>query len=67
MIPFLQKMEHYTHKRYCNVVADSGYESEENYLYLETHQQPHFFCFGSRIYTVSNEIKYKTNINIEEQ
>ena len=36
LIPFLQELERYTNKRYCNVVADSGYESEENYLYLET-------------------------------
>lgn len=42
LIPFLQEMERYTNKRYRNVVADAGYESEENYLYLETHQQRSF-------------------------
>ncbi|MDD6134766.1 MAG: transposase [Selenomonadaceae bacterium] len=31
LIPFLQEMERYTNKRYRNVVADAGYESEENY------------------------------------
>lgn len=42
LIPFLQEMERYTNKRYRNVVADAGYESEENYLYLETNQQRSF-------------------------
>ena len=42
MIPFLQEMERYTHKHYRNVVADAGYESKENYLYLETNQQRSF-------------------------
>ena len=42
LIPFLQEMEHYIHKRYRNVVADAGYESEENYLYLETNRQRAF-------------------------
>lgn len=35
LIPFLEEFrQHVTHK-YKNVVADAGYESEENYLYLE--------------------------------
>ncbi len=39
LIPFLEEMEKGLCRRYKNIVADSGYESEENYLYLEGKQQ----------------------------
>ena len=39
LIPFLQEMESYTNRRIKNVVADAGYASEENYTYLEQHNQ----------------------------
>lgn len=42
LIPFLKDMEEYVHRRYRNVAADAGYESEENYLYLETRGQRSF-------------------------
>lgn len=29
-------------RRHVNVIADSGYESEENYLYLEERQQTYY-------------------------
>jgi len=32
-------MENGLSRRYKNIVADSGYESEENYLYLEENQR----------------------------
>jgi hypothetical protein len=64
LIPFLQEIEHYTHKRYRNVVADSGYESEENYLYLETHQQ-HSFIKPSN-YEKSKTRKWKQDIGRRE-
>jgi len=35
LIPFLNDMESKLKTRYENIIADSGYESEENYLYLE--------------------------------
>jgi transposase len=35
LIPMLEHMEEMSGHRYANVVADSGYESEEGYLYLE--------------------------------
>ena len=37
--PFLQDLEDHLHTSYHNVVADAGYESEENYTYLEQNQQ----------------------------
>jgi transposase len=42
LIPFLEDMEKGTGRRYRNVVADSGYESEENYLYLERKRQTYY-------------------------
>ena len=35
LIPFLEDMKSNLGSKYKNVIADSGYESEENYLYLE--------------------------------
>lgn len=35
LIPFLENMEYYLKVRYEKIIADSGYESEENYGYLE--------------------------------
>lgn len=35
LIPFLKRMEMHLKFKYKKVVADAGYESEENYAYLE--------------------------------
>jgi Transposase and inactivated derivatives len=41
LIPFLTHLEEQLKMRYLSVVADAGYESEENYLHLEkNHQVP---------------------------
>ena len=64
LIPFLQEMERYTHKRYLNVVADAGYESEENYLYLETNQQRSFIKPNN--YEKSKTRKWKQDIGRKE-
>jgi len=42
LIPFLKEMEYRLKARYENVIADSGYESEENYLYLEERKQTYY-------------------------
>ena len=42
MIPFLSNMEKHLSKRYKNVIADSGYESEENYVFLEDRNQAYY-------------------------
>jgi transposase len=39
LIPFLESMKSNLGRNYENVIADSGYESEENYLHLEENQQ----------------------------
>lgn len=38
LIPFLDKMAQSYSDRFKNVVADAGYESEENYMYLRTNK-----------------------------
>lgn len=40
--PFLHRMEQFQQARYESVVADAGYESMDNYLYLDEHGQS---CF----------------------
>jgi len=40
--PFMRRLERFHQKRYKEVVADAGYESLENYLYLENSGQ---ICF----------------------
>ena len=42
LIPFLKDMEDHLPFRYCDIVADAGYESEENYLYIESNGQVAF-------------------------
>lgn len=39
LIPFLEDTEKKTGIRYKEIVADAGYESEENYVYLNKHNQ----------------------------
>ena len=39
LIPFLKDMELYLPFKYQEIVADAGYESEENYLFLEENGQ----------------------------
>ncbi|TCW38016.1 DDE family transposase [Thermohydrogenium kirishiense] len=42
LIPFLNDMESNLGNKYQNIIADSGYESEENYLYLEEKNQKYY-------------------------
>jgi hypothetical protein len=35
LIPFLEKMRKAYPTQFKNVIADAGYESEENYVYLK--------------------------------
>lgn len=39
LIPFLKEMEKYLPFKYSEIVADAGYESEENYVFIEQNQQ----------------------------
>ena len=64
LIPFLQDMESHLQRRYPNVVADAGYESEENYLYLETSGQRSFIKPSN--YEQSKTRKWKKDIGRRE-
>ncbi|WP_353846239.1 transposase [Clostridium sp. ZBS20] len=39
LIPMLKNMQKKLGRKHLNVIADSGYESEENYLFLESNNQ----------------------------
>ena len=60
-IPFLNKIESNTHKKYKNVIADAGYESEENYICLEENNQNAYIKPSS--YEKSKTKKYKSDIS----
>ena len=55
--PFLHRMEQFHQTRYEEVVADAGYESLENYLYLDSTGQT---CF---IKPTNHDQKKKKNFN----
>lgn len=64
LIPFLDSIKSHLKYTYKNIVADSGYESEENYVYLDENNQ-HAFIKPSN-YEISKTRKYKTDISIKE-
>lgn len=64
LIPFLKSAEANLSFKYQNIIADSGYESEENYLYLEENGQASFIKPSN--YEISKTRKYKTDISRRE-
>ena len=65
MLPsFLDEVKKYTEHTYRNIVADSGYESEENYMYLEANNQLAFIKPAN--YEISKSRKFKTDISRKE-
>ena len=62
--PFLQQMEEELSFRYDTIVADAGYESEENYSYLEDHGQRAMIKPAD--YEISKKRKYKKDISRKE-
>lgn len=71
LIPFLKEMEDYLAFKYRNIVADAGYESEENYLFIEENGQLAFIKPSN--YEISKTRKFKNdisrveNMNYDEQ
>jgi len=61
LIPFLKKMESHLKFKYKRIVADAGYESEENYSYLESNGQLAFIKPSN--YEISKAKKYKNDIS----
>jgi transposase len=62
LISFLESMKNHLSFRYKKIVADAGYESEENYVYLRDNGQLSFIKPSN--YEISKTKKYKTNIGI---
>ena len=60
LIPFLKDSEAHLKFKYRNITADSGYESEENYLFLEKNGQLSYIKPAN--YEISKTRKYKTDI-----
>lgn len=60
LIPFLKDMENYLSFKYSKIVADAGYESEENYLFLEQNGQIAFIKPAN--YEISKTRKYQKDI-----
>lgn len=64
LIPFLKEMEARFLRGYKNVIADSGYESEENYLFLEKNNQK---CYiKPQTYEARKKRSFKNDISKRE-
>lgn len=64
LIPFLKDMENHLSYKYSEVVADAGYESEENYLFIEENGQVAYI--KPQNYEISKTRKYKKDISRRE-
>ncbi|WP_367272461.1 transposase [Clostridium sp.] len=60
LIPFLKSMEESLNFKYLKIVADAGYESEENYPFIEENHQISFIKTAN--YEISKTRKYKNDI-----
>lgn len=60
LIPFLKEAEEHLKFKYKNITADAGYESEENYLFLEENGQLSYIKPGN--YEISKTRKYRNDI-----
>ncbi len=59
LIPFLNRIKCHTRRLFERIIADAGYESSENYLYLEENGQE---CFiKPQNYEISKKRSYKSN------
>lgn len=61
LIPFLKGMEENLNFKYLKIVADSGYESEENYSFIESNNQIAFIKPTN--YEISKTRKYQNDIS----
>lgn len=61
LIPFLERIEEFLDFKYEKIVADAGYESEENYVYIKENNQLSFIKPAN--YEISKTKKYKNDIS----
>ncbi|MCR5597140.1 MAG: IS1182 family transposase [Lachnospiraceae bacterium] len=64
LIPFLKDMENHMSFKYKNIVADAGYESEENYVFIEHNNQAGYI--KPQNYELSKTRNYKKDIRRRE-
>ena len=64
LIPFLNNLSDRLNVRYKNIVADSGYESEENYVYLEN--KNHTYYIKPQTYEKWKKRNFKNDISKRE-
>lgn len=64
LIPLLNDMEARLRRKYNSIIADSGYESEENYIYLEENDQKPFI--KPQTYEVWKKSSFKKDISKRE-
>ena len=60
LIPFLKDAEEHLKFKYKNIVADAGYESEENYAFLEENGQLSYIKTAN--YEISKTRKHRNDI-----
>ena len=69
--PFLRRLEQQHGKRYRDIVADAGYESLDNYLYLEENGQASFIkpinYEAQKSRKFKNQIGRRENMRYDEQ
>jgi transposase len=61
LIPFIKSMENYLYFKYFKIVADAGYESEENYVYVKGNGQLSYIKPAN--YEISKTRKYQNDIS----
>lgn len=61
LIPFLKDMQEHLRFKYEKIIADAGYESEENYLFLEENNQLSFIKPSN--YEISKTRKFQKDIS----
>ena len=64
LIPFLKDAQEHLKFKYKNITADAGYESEENYLFIEENGQTAYI--KPQNYEISKTRKYKKDISRRE-
>ncbi len=64
LIPFLKDMEKHLPFKYREIVADAGYESEENYVFIEGNGQTAYI--KPQNYEISKTRKYRNDISRRE-
>ncbi|WP_143318646.1 IS1182 family transposase [Clostridium sp. HBUAS56017] len=63
-IPFLEKLNSNLPQKFQNVIADAGYESEENYCYLDKNKQNSYI--KPQMYEKMKSKKFKNDISKRE-